>query len=129
VTRGKYEPGSLGPGKPRSEVLDASNLAWLRDGIKPNELHLHKSPNNDHHLDWLTSIKTRKPPATNAEIGHRSCSACLIAHDAMKLDRPLKWDAAAERYVNDEPANELLSRPQRAPYGTKYVLEKMKRGA
>jgi hypothetical protein len=47
----------------------------------------------------------------------------------MKLDRPLKWDAAAERYVNDEPANELLSRPQRAPYGTKYVLEKMKRGA
>lgn len=124
VTRGRYEPGSLGPGKPRSEVLDASNLEWLRDGIKPNELHLHKSPNNDHHLDWLTSVKTRQPPATNAEIGHRSCSACLIAHDAMKLNRPLKWDAAAERYVSDEAANKLLSRPQRAPYGTRYVLER-----
>jgi myo-inositol 2-dehydrogenase / D-chiro-inositol 1-dehydrogenase len=129
VTRGQYKPGSLGPGKPRSEVLDASNLEWLRDGIKANELHLHKSPNNDHHLDWLTSIKTRQPPATNAEIGHRSCSACLIAHDAMKLDRPLKWDPSAEHYVNDEAANKLLSRPQRAPYGTRYVLERSKNQA
>jgi predicted dehydrogenase len=127
VTRGAYKPGSLGPGKPRSEVLDASNLEWLREGIKPNELHLHKSPNNDHHLDWLTSIKTRQQPAAPAEIGHRSCSACLIAHDAMKLDRPLKWDPSAERYVNDDAADKLLSRPQRAPYGTRYVLERSKK--
>ena len=42
----------------------------------------------------------------------------------MKLDRELNWDPQAERFVNDDEANALLSRPQRAPYGTDYVLAK-----
>jgi myo-inositol 2-dehydrogenase/D-chiro-inositol 1-dehydrogenase len=120
VTRGTYRAGEPAPGT-RSKVLDASNPAILREGIKPGEIHLHESPNSDHHLDWLTSIRTRKPPATNAEIGHRSCSACLLAHAAMKLSRPLRWDPEAERFQNDEQANATLSRPQRKPYGTDYV--------
>jgi myo-inositol 2-dehydrogenase/D-chiro-inositol 1-dehydrogenase len=122
VTRGTYRSGEPAPGT-RSKVLDASNPAILRDGIKPGEVHLHESPNFDHHLDWLTSIRTRKPPATNAEIGHRSCSACLLAHAAMKLDRPLHWDPEAERFLNDEQANATLSRPQRKPYGTDFVKQ------
>jgi hypothetical protein len=121
VTRGNYKPGDSGKGKPRSRVLDTSNLKMLEVGIKDNELHLHASPNNDHHLDWLTSIKTRQKPATTAEIGHRSCSACLVAHAAMKLKKPLKWDAARENFGKDEAANALPSRKQRAPYGTDYV--------
>ena len=40
----------------------------------------------------------------------------------MKLNRVLNWDPQAERYKNDEEANALLSRPQRAPYGTDAVL-------
>ena len=59
-----------------------------------------------------------------AEVGHRSCTACLVAHAAMKLDRELRWDPKAERFVNDDEANGLLSRKQRAPYGTDYVLSK-----
>jgi myo-inositol 2-dehydrogenase/D-chiro-inositol 1-dehydrogenase len=124
VTRGDYTQGSLGPGKPRSEVLDASNLKWLSEGIKPNELQLHQSPKNDHHLDWLTSIKTRQQPAAPAEVGHRSCSACLISHAAMKLDRELKWDPKTERFTDDEEANKLLSRTQREPYGTNAVWKR-----
>jgi hypothetical protein len=106
----------------------------LAAGIKDNEIHLHHSPNYDHHLDWLTSIKTRKPPAAPAEVGHRSCSACLLAHTAMKLNRVLNWDPQAERYLkvdakgtrlaDDDEANAMLSRPQRAPYGTDAVLAK-----
>ena len=120
VTRGNYKPGDSAEGKPRNKVVDASDQ-MLRTGIKDNELHLHASPNNDHHLDWLTSIKTRQPPATTAEIGHRSCSACLLAHAAMKLKRPLKWDPAKETFEKDEEANALLARKQRKPYGTDYV--------
>jgi hypothetical protein len=59
-----------------------------------------------------------------AEVGHRSCTACLLAHAAMKLNRQLKWDPQLERYVDDDEANGLLSRPQRAPYGTDHVLAK-----
>jgi myo-inositol 2-dehydrogenase/D-chiro-inositol 1-dehydrogenase len=121
VTRGNYKPGDSGEGKPRSRVLDASDRKMLQVGIKDNELHLHASPNNDHHLDWLTSVKTRQPPATTAEIGHRSCSACLVAHAAMKLRKPLKWDPVKENFGNDAEANGLLSRKQRAPYGTDSV--------
>jgi predicted dehydrogenase len=123
VTRGEpvtlTDPAALKSGSP---VLDASDRKMLAAGIKENEIHLHHSPDNDHHLDWLTSIKTRQPPAAPAEVGHRSCSACLLAHDAMKLNRVLNWDPQTERYKNDEEANALLSRAQRKPYGTDYVL-------
>ena len=35
----------------------------------------------------------------------------------MKLNRPLTWDAKAERFANDAEANALLTRAERAPYG------------
>jgi predicted dehydrogenase len=123
VTRGRYRAGEPAPGQ-RSNVLDASDPRIVREGIKPGEIHLHESPQNDHHLDWLTSIKTRKPPAANAEVGHRSCSACLLAHAAMKLERKLTWDPQTERFAKDDEANAMLSRPQRAPYGTDYVKQR-----
>ena len=91
VTRG--QPVTLSDpavAKSGSPALDASDRKMLAAGIKENEIHLHYSPNNDHHLDWLTSIKTRQPPAAPAEVGHRFCTACLLAHDAMKLNRELK---------------------------------------
>ena len=42
----------------------------------------------------------------------------------MKLGRTLKWDPASERFVNDDEANGLLARKQRAPYGVDHVLAK-----
>jgi predicted dehydrogenase len=122
VTRGRYKAGEPAEGT-RVEALDAHDPRMLREGTKPNELHLHASPQQDHHLDWLESVRTRKAPITNAEIGHRSCSACLIAHIGMRLKRELKWDAKAERFVNDDEANRLLRREQRGPYGSLQVLK------
>jgi len=116
VTRGRYIPGR------RNETLNVHDSRILKEGIKDNEIHLHASPNNDHHLDWLTAIRARSAPVTSAEIGHRSCTACLLAHAAMKTGRVLHWDPAQERFVNDDQANALLSRPQRPPYGVSAVL-------
>jgi hypothetical protein len=124
VTRGRYAAGEPAPGQPRSKALDAHDLRILREGIKNSEVHLHASPGNDHHLDWLTSIRTRQPASCPAEAGHRSCSACLLAHAAMRLGRTLRWDATRERFVNDPQADGMLSRAQRAPYGSRYVLAK-----
>lgn len=124
VTRGKYKPGDPQPGQPRSAAIDASDLRMLREGTRDSEVHLHASAGGEHHLDWLESIRTRKPPAAPAEAGHRACSACLLAHAAMKLNRTLRWDPVHERFENDEESNAMLSRPQRAPYGTNGVLEK-----
>jgi hypothetical protein len=51
------------------------------------------------------------------EVGHRSCSACLVGHIAMKLSRKIYWDPARERFKNDDEANAMLFRAQRWPYG------------
>jgi len=107
-----------------SKPLNASDPKLL-EPLKDSEVHLHASPQDDHHLDWLTSIKTRKEPVAPAEVGHRSTSACLIGHIAMKLGRPLKWDPKQERFIGDEAANALLLRKQRAPYGTDALVEKV----
>lgn len=117
VTRGRYTAGAG-----RSQALDASDAGMLRAGIKDNEIRLHASPSNDHHLDWLSSIRTRQAPAAPAEAGHRSCTACLLAHTAMKLGRRLRWDPDKENFGADAEANALLRRKQRAPYGTDAVL-------
>ncbi len=127
VTRGTYRPGDSAAGI-RSQALDASDLRILTSGFKPGETRLHASPRNDHHLDWLTSIRNRTEPVAPAEAGHRSCSACLIAWAAMKLNRKLTWDPEHERFVNDNDANALLSRKQRAPHGTDAVLARIQRG-
>jgi hypothetical protein len=36
---------------------------------------------------------------------------------AMKLGRPLEWDPKTERFKNDDEANSMLTRGERAPYG------------
>jgi hypothetical protein len=129
VTRGRYTAGQPAEEQPRSGVLDAHDPRILRAGIKDNELHLHASPQNDHHLDWLTSIRTRQQPVAPAEAGHRSCSACLVAHAAMRLGRELKWDPAAEHFPGDAEANALVARKQRAPFGTDSVIAKQQRSS
>jgi predicted dehydrogenase len=127
VTRGRYDPKNVDPatGHPRGNALDASDPRILTAEFAPNDVRLHASPKNDHHLDWLMSIRSRKDPAAPAEVGHRSCSACLVAHIAMRLGRTLKWDPEKERFLNDEQANGMLARPQRAPYGTDAVVRKL----
>nr|PZN88127.1 MAG: hypothetical protein DIU54_03020 [Acidobacteriota bacterium] len=70
----------------------------------------------DHHGNWLEAICTRRQPIAPIEIGHRSCSTCLLHHMAMKLGRTLRWDPLRERFHDDDEANAMLSRPQRPLY-------------
>jgi predicted dehydrogenase len=105
--------------------IEASDARLVKAGFNVGAKRVHLSPQDDHHLDWLEAMRTRQAPATSVEIGHRSCSACLVAHIAMKLGRTLKWDPATERFENDAEANSMLSRKQRAPYGTDAVVAKL----
>lgn len=120
VTRGPYTREDARAGRGNA-AMDASDRRWFSAGLQPSEIHLHEAPNDDHHLDWLTSIRTRQQPSAPAEVGHRSCSACLLAWEAMKLKRTLRWDPQTEHFINDAEADALLSRKQRAPYGTDFV--------
>ncbi len=115
VTRGKpvtsSDPVS---GNESKKSLDASDPKILDSVIGPDEIHLYKSP--EQHKNWLDSIISRERTAAPAEVAHRSCSACLVSHIAMKLPRKLYWDPVNERFKNDDEANAMLSRPQRYPW-------------
>ena len=99
------------PKGPQVEPLAASNPKILTSVIGSNEIQLLKAP--EQHRNWLDAILTGAPLSAPAEIGHRACSTCLIHSIAMKLPRRLKWDAKAERFIGDDEANAMLSRPQR----------------
>ena len=115
VCRGDYSASSNDPkSNTQSSALVASDPRILKSKISENEIQLYKS--DDHHGNWLESIRTGKMNITPAEVAHRSCSACLLQHIAMKLNRKLYWDPVLERFKNDDEANSMLSRPRRAPY-------------
>jgi predicted dehydrogenase len=115
VTRGGEGVTSSDPVKAAAEApLQASNPKILTSVISDSEIHLYKSP--EQHGNWLDCIKSRQATVAPIEIAHRSTSACLIHHIAMKLKRKVYWDPMRERFKNDDEANKMLSRPQRAPY-------------
>ena len=95
-------------------ALAASDPKIIQSVIGPNEIHLYES--TDQHGNWLDCIITRRQPVSPVEMGHRACSTCLIHDIAMVLKRKVYWDPVLERFKNDDEANTLLSRPQRAPY-------------
>lgn len=120
VTRGAYRATESDPiPEGSTKALDASSEDILKSKIGDNEIHLYVS--NEQHGNWLDCIKSRKQPISPVEIGHRACTVCLISHIAMKIPGILKWDPKSEKFINNDLANSMLSRPQRYPYGTDYV--------
>lgn len=105
-----------------SKAFSSSDPKILASVIRPTETQFHSS--SDHHLDWLQSIQTRQPAATNPEQAHRSTTACELGWIAMRLGRKLRWDPVKEEFVGDAEANAMRARPQRAPYGYGAVLKK-----
>ncbi|WP_026463917.1 Gfo/Idh/MocA family protein [Adhaeribacter aquaticus] len=113
------DPSSGGKG---NKAFTASDPKILTSEIGPKETHLYTSP--EQHGNWLECIQNKKETISPAEVAHRSCSACLLAHAAMKVPGKLFWDPKKEQFNGNTEANKLLSRPQRYPYGTNYVVAK-----
>jgi predicted dehydrogenase len=122
VSRGNVTVTDSDPTKPTKELkaLDAGDPRILESEIGPDGIRLYKAP--EQHEDWLNAILERRDPVAPAEVGHRSCSACLVSHIAMKLPGKHRWDPQRERFIDDDRANAMLHRPQRHPYGTDYIL-------
>jgi len=121
VTRGGYTATASDPvvQDSNTKALDASDPKILTSVIGLNEIHLYES--NSQQGNWLDCIKSRNEPISTVEIGHRACTVCLVTHIAMKLGRKLDWNPDKEMFINDNEANSMLSRPQRAPFGTDYI--------
>ncbi|MBI9018667.1 MAG: Gfo/Idh/MocA family oxidoreductase [Phycisphaerae bacterium] len=121
VSRGNAKVTSSDPvqrGKAASQSVSDPKI--LESVIGPDEIHLEVSP--EHHLNWLQSLKSRKQPIAPVEVAHRSCSACLLSHISMKMPGvKLKWNPKTEKFVGNDKANGMLTRPQRYPYGVDNI--------
>lgn len=95
-------------------LIDAHPKSLLNCEIGPNEIRLYRS--DDHKANLLECIRSRVQPVAPVEIGHRSCTTCILGYIAMKLERKLNWDPMNERFLNDDEANRMLSRPMRPPW-------------
>ncbi|OPZ21117.1 MAG: Inositol 2-dehydrogenase [candidate division BRC1 bacterium ADurb.BinA364] len=93
----------------RTEPANLKDVVW-----GPGDIRLYESV--DQKGNWLECIRTRKQTICPAEIGCRTVTVCHIGNIAYWLNRPLKWDPAAEQFVGDDEANRLLERPMRPPW-------------
>jgi predicted dehydrogenase len=117
VSRGNYQATASDPvtAAENSKALDASDPSVLRSEIGENEIHLYRS--EEQHGNWLDCVQSREQPISPVEPGHKACTTCLISHIAMKVPGKLKFDPKKEVFLDNDEANAMLSRPERAPYG------------
>jgi predicted dehydrogenase len=82
--------------------------------IPPDRPSLYES--SHHHADFLDGVLQRRDPVATVEDGYVASCLGLIAEAAGRLERELRWDPAAEQFVNDAEANRLLARSMRSPW-------------
>lgn len=94
--------------------LTASDPNLLKIKLKPSDKTVGRVVS--HHDNFYDAVRNRGKVTASAETGHRSASACHITTTAMLLNRPVKWDPVAERFIDDEEANRYLGYTYRSPW-------------
>ncbi|GAA4433067.1 Gfo/Idh/MocA family protein [Bremerella cremea] len=74
-----------------------------------------KVPAN-HSVNFIESMESRKQPVSDVWSHNRMLEVCHLSNIAMRLGRPLNWDADKREVVGDDQANSFLSRESRKGY-------------
>lgn len=115
VNRGKFElwlggeQKTKADAKPRDEV-DRIEKEYLADA----KVRLYAS--TSHNTDWLSSIKTRKPPICDVEVGARSVSVCHLVNLAYYHGQKMKWNPKSEKFTGGTGNKAWLDVPHRDPW-------------
>jgi len=75
-----------------------------------------EEPTRAHCLNFIESLRSRKPPNADIEIGHRGTSIALLGNIAMRTGKKLKWDSKKEDFIGAPDASAMLTRMYRKPY-------------
>ena len=75
-----------------------------------------EEPTKAHTVNFVESLRARKPPNAEIEIGHRSTSVALLGNISMKTGKKLHWDAQKEDFIGAPDASALLTRSLRKPW-------------
>ncbi|MGE3314251.1 MAG: Gfo/Idh/MocA family protein [Planctomycetaceae bacterium] len=70
----------------------------------------------EHMANFLDAVRNRTPTNASPEIAHRSCALVHLGEIAQLTRGRLDFDAAKEKFVDCDEANQLLTKQYRAPY-------------
>jgi predicted dehydrogenase len=93
--------------------ITAGPESVLEGLLAPN---VHWSHMAGHIRNFLDCVRSRKRTVSHPEFAHRAHTIAHCANISLRLGRKVRWNPEAERFVDDEDANRLLSRPMRAPW-------------
>lgn len=99
--------------------IEASKQELIDTPLPSDAIRLYKSDN--HMGNFFESIRSRKQPICDVEIGHRSISVAHLGVISLRLGRALKWNPEKEEFVNDKEANSFVVREMRKPYDYSYI--------
>jgi hypothetical protein len=100
----------------------ASDPKIIEEPLPKDAVRLYVAPGSgghkEHVLNWIESIRSRKPTICPADVGHRSVTVCHLGTIALRSGKRLKWDPVKEEFVgeNAEAGNAMLSREMRKPW-------------
>lgn len=95
VNRGKF---SLWLGSKLKSESAAECEGIARELLKDGAERLYAS--SDHLGDWLNSIRTRKLPICDVEVGARTVTVCHLINLAYYHGQKMQWDPKREKFVN-----------------------------
>lgn len=70
----------------------------------------------NHTANFTDAMKSRKQPISDVWSHNRMLEICHLSNIAMRLNRPLHWDAAKREITGDDQANSFLARENRKGY-------------
>jgi predicted dehydrogenase len=95
--------------------IDASDKKLVDEPLPPTAPPLYPSRPTDQMLNFLDCVKSRQKPICDVTVGASSVIACHIGVIALRTGKQLQWDPVSHRF-DDAAANQMLSRPMRAPW-------------
>ncbi|MCC7154580.1 MAG: Gfo/Idh/MocA family oxidoreductase [Bryobacterales bacterium] len=87
-----------------------------KPAMEPKTAGTGSAETNWHARNFLDCVKSRQKCNCDILDGHLSTSATILGHLSLRTHSLLDWDAKAERFTNNEKANQLLQYRYRAPY-------------
>ena len=95
-------------------TLEASDEKLLK--LDPATFEVKLGRTAGHEQNFVDAVKRGIKPFADVEVGHRSCTACLVNMMSMRLKRKLTWDPVKEVFTGDDEANRLMTPVMRAPW-------------
>ncbi|MEN0109620.1 MAG: Gfo/Idh/MocA family oxidoreductase, partial [Planctomycetota bacterium] len=112
VNRGKLT------GKPAEELADNPLSDAEYDALFPSGRGNaveggHDARNGGHVKNFFECVRTRATPISDVASHHHHLTVCHVANIALRLNRTLTYDPAAQAFVNDPQADAFLAREYR----------------